>query len=202
MMTKPFRSRSCRSIFWVALRTLTASVVLWSCTSEPTDEDDDDDTVGAVCGDGICNEASSGCAVDCDAEPDVDAGSSPDPDCGNGICESGETIATCGSDCSVCGDNVCHPSEVDACASDCDATLIVQNASSYNIYELYVAGCSDPYWGPDLLGSVLPPGYYVTVTDIPPGCLDFRAEGVDVYWETPIGVDLSAGETYTWTLGN
>lgn len=50
----------------------------------------------------------------------------PSPSCGDGICQSGETTATCTTDCAgstiACGDGVCEAPEDDyACPADCDA---------------------------------------------------------------------------------
>lgn len=45
------------------------------------------------------------------------------PVCGNGTCESGETTANCGQDCKatgpVCGDGKCEGNEIEMCAKDC-----------------------------------------------------------------------------------
>jgi len=59
-----------------------------------------------------------------------------------------------------------------------------------------------PSWGSDQLGTnILDPGEAFQLTDIPPGCYDYRAEtaGAATYWEE-YGVELSAGEDATWSL--
>lgn len=109
----------------------------------------------------------------------------------------------------VCGDGVCEDGETNAC-SDCaapepppesDASLIVANSSSYDVFYVYLAPCSTSAWGNDILGSdVIIPGYQATWDGIPPGCYDIRAEDADAgYWEE-YGAGLVAGGTFTWTL--
>lgn len=49
-------------------------------------------------------------------------------------------------------------------ATDEDSTLTVENASSYPLYELYVADIGAPTWGPDLLGNdILLPNESITI---------------------------------------
>ncbi len=197
-----------------------------STGDDVVDDDDDDDDVDVdagvpdappdgppiVCGNGVCelNEPTS-CPGDCTT-------------CGNGVCELGEpsncpTDCTvcgnhqcevgeptgCPSDCTTCGNQVCETGEASTCASDCAATLRVVNNSSSRMYYLYVKTCSASSWGADLLGAftIAPSGGSFTVNGIPPGCYHFRTEALGgLYWQTPSGVSLTAGLTYTWTLIN
>ncbi len=65
------------------------------------------------------------------ADTKPDAGPAPDlagppAECGNAVCEAGETWATCSQDCEapadICGDGLCTPGENQvACPVDCDA---------------------------------------------------------------------------------
>lgn len=134
-----------------------------------------------------------------------DDGSEPEDTCGDDVCDAGEKTS-CAADCeapATCGDNVCAASETaTSCAADCTATLEVRNASSYNIYRVFLAPCGKA-WLPNQLSSTLYPGYQFTLTTIPPGCWIVRAENSDsVYWQTPTGINLTAGQRYPWTLGN
>jgi hypothetical protein len=143
----------------------------------------------------------------CD-EDSEDEDCKEEPVCGDGKCEDGETDAC--SDCApeqpeaVCGNGACEEGETSAC-SDCappatDATLLVENDSSYTVYFVYLTPCSSPSWGSDLLGAnVMSPGQSLEITQISEGCWDFRAEGADIYWET-FGNYLVAGEYYTLPL--
>jgi len=155
-----------------------------------------------VCGDGVCDEGEPSSCADC---------AQPDPVCGDGVCDQGE-LPSC-ADCAgpdpgpVCGNGLCEAGETTSCP-DCvtsgDATLTVTNNSSYTAYYLYVAPCSASTWGDDQLGSnVLSTGESHQLTDIPPGCYDYRAEtaGASTYWEE-FGVELSAGENATWSITN
>ena len=187
----------------------------------------------AECGNGACDqgEDATTCAdcaecgnAACDAG---EAASCPDDcgDCGNAICEPGETGATCAdcavcgndncdlgedaatcADCAVCGNAVCEAGEAETCPTDgCSATLIVQNNSSYTIYNLYVRTCDAATWGVDLTGAAfISPSNSFTVSAIPPGCYFFRAStsGDAMYWQTPSGIELAPLQTYTWTLVN
>jgi hypothetical protein len=111
----------------------------------------------------------------------------------------------------VCGDGVCSEGETDAC-NDCatgggggasTATLIVANASAYDVWYVYAAPCSSTSWGDDILGDqVLLSGYQATWDGVPPGCYDLRAvDSTEGYWED-YGFTLTAGQSFTWTLNN
>ena len=116
--------------------------------------------------------------------PPTDAGV-PDPVCGNGSCESGET-----GSCSDC--------------SPAPATLVVNNTSSHVISELYVSSCSITSWGPNQLGqNLINSGSAASLTGIAPGCYDLLARNQDASatW-TRQGQGFIAGQTFTWTLTN
>jgi hypothetical protein len=169
---------------------LVATLTLGGCTQQRSDDDDDVECEGdSDCsGDDVCERD------ECVAPDDGPKGS------GGGTTDPG----TGGSDTSECGDGICDAGE--SCAADCgggsdNATLVVSNASSITVYYLYVAPCWASGWGSDQLGSnVIIGGSSFTVSEIPPDCYDLRAEDQSGgYWESH-DVDLSAGETFTWTL--
>lgn len=79
----------------------------------------------AVCGDGTCQNGAGGegcdsCALDC--------GDCPEIDCGDFVCDPGETYVTCPTDCGdpgplgFCGDGVCSEEDeedYESCEKDC-----------------------------------------------------------------------------------
>lgn len=166
------------------------------------------------------------CGVE-DHGPPPDAGMNPRATCGDHVCESTETLASCPTDC-TCGNHTCEASETPAscpadcpvtvcdngtceagetptsCPSDCGAKMTTRNSSSYYVYHLYVYGCTATSEGPDLLaGKLIYPGYELTLTKIPPGCYLFHATTADGSgWRTPTGVTLKSAETLVWTLRN
>ena len=82
-----------------------------------------------------------------------------------------------------------------------NATLVVVNNSSYNIYELYVSLSTSSEWGSDQLSSVIySGGGTFTLNDIPPGEYDLWADtGSGISWSRYY-VLLEEGATWTWTL--
>ena len=70
------------------------------------------------CDHDICNENTH-----CDASP---APISTTFCCGNGVCEVGESVSTCPTDCKCVNNGICEPFEVDSCA-DCQPAAIAQN---------------------------------------------------------------------------
>ena len=147
-----------------------------------------------------------------DDEPDPDPG--PVEPCGNGICRGNETQASCPADCDpgpgsgnnpVCGNSVCEAGETTSCAADCTASLRTVNSSSYAIFYLYVRRCTESAWSVDQLGAnVIPSGSAFTLTGFPPGCWMFKANDNNFVhtWQSPAGVQMVAGQQYTWTLLN
>jgi hypothetical protein len=76
---------------------------LFACSSG---ESGPDGGSAPVCGDGVCASSEvNNCMADCGG------GNQNNPVCGNNMCETGETQASCPSDCQpagpVCGDNTC-----------------------------------------------------------------------------------------------
>lgn len=159
-----------------------------------------------------------------DDEPEPD-----EPDCGNKLCEKGESQTTCPGDCmptitcgdmkcegneastcpsdcnaAKCGNNLCEVGETSTCPTDCPASLKTVNNSSYPAYQLYVAKCNDATWGVDQTGSgYINVGASFTLNGIPPGCYFFRAEySSTLYWQTSSPVTLQPSSQYTWTLYN
>lgn len=62
--------------------------------------------------------------------------------CGNGVCEGGETPATCGADCQqvqnpVCGNNICEINELSGCIDDCRAELLLEAKDICNSYDFF-----------------------------------------------------------------
>jgi hypothetical protein len=156
---------------------------------------------GATCGDGTCNagETTQTCAVDC-----------PAPICNvNGTCDGAETPQNCAADCpppAACNtDGVCDANEMYAtCMTDCGSRLRMTNNSSYTIFYLYVKTCASSAWGQEQLGAnVVSPGVSFTISNIPPGCYNFKANdsGLAHTWQSP-AVNLTPGAQYTWTIIN
>jgi hypothetical protein len=86
--------------------------------------------------------------------------------------------------------------------------LEVQNGSSYAVAALYTPpsseGCTYDAWGDELLGGqTIPSGYAFTVSNLPAGYHDLAADAVGGlhFWEW-CDAYVTAGQTYTWTLGN
>jgi hypothetical protein len=173
------------------LAALLAISVLGGCTPSSSEEEEEEEQEEeeeaqkkkekekeqeeeAECGNGVCEEGETSACSDC----------APEPECGNGVCEEGET--------SACSDCAPPPS---------DGSIVVENYSDYSVYYLYIVPCGSSSWGSDLLGdSVLPSGYKLEFTEVPPGCYDLLAEASsDVYWASE-PFNVTAGQTYTVTL--
>lgn len=139
-----------------------------------------------------------------DSHPDagsrLDAGPAA-PRCGDGTCDGTETVASCPQDCSVCGDGVCSGTETGAsCPSDCDGTLVMKDASGYEIDALYAYECGAAMSTVNQLSQAVGNGDMLTLNSIPPGCWTMYAynDSNAKYWQDDIS--FTAGETFTWTL--
>lgn len=89
----------------------------------------------------------------------------------------------------------CEPSP----SEPSDATLVVVNNSSDDIFYLYVALSSSTSWGNNQLSSTLYSGNTYTLNGIPPGEYDLKADASGPNWEY-LGALLNEGATWTWTL--
>jgi hypothetical protein len=78
------------------------------------------------------------------------------------------------------------------------------NNSSVTICYVYISSSSSTEWGNDQLGSenVVAPGGAFTIHSIPPGTYDMRADDCsnNQIGDPEFGVEISAGETVTWTF--
>jgi hypothetical protein len=169
-----------------------AAVALTACSSPATPgmQEMPPDAGEAPCGDGVCSagETLASCPADCSR-------------CGDGQCTGSETVQSCPGDCGSCGDGICASNESDSsCPADCAANLTVQNDTSYIATAFYFEPCGGS-WSSNVL-SPYTIGDYSTFefTGIPPGCYYWEATAGTEYWETPSGVTLTAGQTFTWTM--
>jgi hypothetical protein len=96
-----------------------------------------------TCGNNYCNpdrgETASNCPDDCEI-----IASGNEPECGNSVCETGESSTSCWDDCymdeDVCGDHICDLGEnLSNCEEDCIYTDWCNNDTGF---------CQD-HWGPD-----------------------------------------------------
>lgn len=149
-------------------------------------------------------------AVACTTQEPPPPPATPDANtCGDKTCQSSETATSCPEDCKepdpgpVCNNNVCEAGEETSCPNDCPATLVLQNNSSYTVYNLYASPCGAGWTG-DLTGaSYLAPGQSFTLTGIPPGCWSFRATTYNdgLSWTSP-PTTMAPNTQYNWPLGN
>ena len=156
--------------------------------------------------------AFSGCASNSSPCEDSDScgGGSTAPDaapkvtCGDNICQSSESAATCPADCKpaeTCGDGTCSASETaSSCPADCKTTVNVVNSSGVTVYYLYAWSCSATSLGNNVLSSALYNGYNITLTG-QEGCWNLEAEGSGgTYISASYNNNLAGGQAYTWTI--
>ena len=80
------------------------------------------------------------------------------------------------------------------------AEFTVVNASGVALYNLYIAPCAGPHWGPNQLeGSQIPTSRRFTISNIQPGCYDVKL--IVPYWNDCIiaGAALLRGNMI-WTI--
>jgi len=79
---------------------------------------------------------------------------------------------------------------------------IVNNSSSKTICYVYISSTTSDSWGDDQLGSdnTVAPGQTFTITDVPVGTYDLRADDCDnTEIDSEMGVEITA-EGITWTF--
>jgi len=81
-----------------------------------------------------------------------------------------------------------------------NATLVVVNDSSSDMYYLYVSPSSSSSWGDNQLTSTLNSGSTFTLNEIPPGEYDMYADSSASLWGPIYNIALNEGATWTWTL--
>jgi hypothetical protein len=145
------------------------------------------------------------CGGDDPAEDDDEeqTGCSKDSDCSSGrICESGECVSAPGTGGATSTSSTATTTTTSTGGGSGNATVLIENYSSYTVYFLYATSCSSSNWGADLLGSSVIGSGQSVMGEFSPGCWDFRAEGSGgVYWES-YGNALQANQFYTWPLTN
>ena len=78
------------------------------------------------------------------------------------------------------------------------ASITVQNASSFDIYQMYMSSSSDPNWGPDQLGTgILSSGSSLTLT-MPCDAYDIKIVDEDGDECSVMGVSLCSD--HAWVL--
>lgn len=79
-------------------------------------------------------------------------------------------------------------------------TIVVENGATVAVHFLYLAQCTDEGWGADLLGAAtMSPGSERSF-GVLTGCRDIRAEFSDASFAEEFGIDIGAGDEFTWEL--
>lgn len=85
------------------------------------------------------------------------------------------------------------------------ATLTIVNDTGVEISEVYISLTTDTTWGPNQLSSWIPDAGTADITMIDAGVYDLKActttgTCADTLSDYPVGIQLTKGETWTWTL--
>jgi len=153
--------------------------------------------------DGICDSPYNLYSGDVDYLPLAKA-PTPSPVCGNGVCEAGEDVYNCPSDCPpVCGNMICEPSEdINNCPQDCqgfcsDGVCNIYYESVYDCPQDCAGACGDSICNPyfeniyncprdcrGVCGDNICNTYYENINNCPQDCSGSCGDGVcNTYFE-------------------
>jgi hypothetical protein len=108
----------------------------------------------------------------------------------------------CGGAPHFCGDGACNSDEnASTCPDDCDASLTIENDSTWPVSTVYVWPCGSDT-GSNQLAAPIAAGAEITVEDITSGCYSFRAINSDATesWESDEQQLAALQRGWTWTL--
>ncbi|HEY1547617.1 MAG TPA: hypothetical protein VGG28_07350 [Kofleriaceae bacterium] len=143
-------------------------------------------------------ETHASCPEDCGSGSGSDG-----PTCGNGKCETGETSESCPQDCPPCGDGICEATETaSSCPDDCDASLTIQNNSSWVVGYVFIWPCGTSTVGNNQITTPIEIDGKATVAHIPPGCYNQGAVTSDEteLWESDEQELTVLAGGWLWTL--
>ncbi|HEY1547618.1 MAG TPA: hypothetical protein VGG28_07355 [Kofleriaceae bacterium] len=120
-----------------------------------------------------------------------------------GCVDQADNTLSCGGEPHFCGNGVCESDESAAtCPVDCDASLTIQDATPWPVAVVYVWPCGSSDAGANQLAAPIAPAGETTVNGLTSGCYSFRAVSTDASetWESDEQQLAAIQRGWTWTL--